>query len=145
MAKAQPVQKRENIRAKAQPVQKNENTPVPTFTRTKAITAQSLSVAKMVAGDSIFVRIEDVIQTKPDLDKKGNQKLDPDTEEPINLHIARVTNLMTGELCELVLGHIVMQSLVDYPDASYVGKKFEMLKGEKKGRTIMWTVYELAD
>jgi hypothetical protein len=121
-----------------------ENATQPEFKRAKAITAQSLSVAKMVAGDSIFVRMEEKILTKPDRDKKGNQKLDPDTEEPINLHIARVTNLHTGELCELVLGHIVMRSLADnYPDDTYVGKKFEMLKGEKKGRTNMWTVYEL--
>lgn len=117
------------------------------FTRKAAVTVPSLSVAKMIEGDSLFVRMEGEIFDKPDLDKNGKQKIDPDTDQPIFLHIARVTNLVTGELCEIVLGHIVVRAMRDYQEmnGSYIGKKFEMMKGAKKGRTNMWSVFELGD
>lgn len=115
------------------------------FKRKGAVTVPSLSVANMVEGDSLFIRIEGEIFDKPDLDKNGKQKVDADTDQPIFLHIARVTNMVTGELAEIVFGHIVVRALNDYKEAhgTYVGKSFEMLKGAKKGRTIMWSVFEI--
>jgi len=115
----------------------------PAFIRKGAVTVPSLSVAKMVEGDSVYVRFESPIFDKADVDQKSKkQKIDPDSGEAVFLHIVRCTNLLTGELCELVLGHIVYRALHEY-EGGYVGKCFELLKGEKKGRTNMWSVFEI--
>ena len=114
----------------------------PSFKRAKAITVPSLSIAKMAEGDSVYVRIESEIINKEDIDQKTKKvKIDTETGEAQVLHIARVINLLTGELCDMVLGFVAYRALYEYGD--YVGKSFEFLKGEKKGRTNMWSVFEL--
>lgn len=61
----------------------------------------------------------------------------PDREHPDRpIHIARVIDLETGELGEIVLGKVLHETMLEkYPDAGYVGKSFRIMKtgSGKKG------------
>lgn len=127
-------------------VQTAANTqPKATFKRTAAVSVASISLAKMEQGDSFFFQPIAPIYDKADTDKKGVQKVDPDTNEPQFLHILRVIDLTTGVIGEIVLGHIINKDLNaiknDEGEPAYIGQKYEMLKGEKKGRTNMWSLF----
>ena len=129
--------------AKAQTATKTETQT--TFKRTAAVSVASISLAKMEQGDSFFFQPISAIYDKADTDKKGVQKIDPDSNEPQFLHILRVVDLTTGEIGEIVLGHIINKDLRaivnDDGEPAYIAQKYEMLKGEKKGRTNMWSLF----
>lgn len=84
----------------------------------------------------IYVRIETPFETaKPTKN---------DTKEPPT--ICRVTNLETGELCQLIVPVVLKSELNEnFPDAGYVGKCFELIKhkieGDKKYST--WGITEI--
>lgn len=121
-----------------------ENLDAPKFTRGKALVVPSLSIAKMARGDSLFVEFVTAPVTKMQTTSKGETKKDPETGEPLTITTAQVIDKETGAIGDLVLSYMVMKGLstVGDPD-ELVGRSFELVKGEKKGRTIMWEVYEL--
>ena len=51
------------------------------------------------------------------------------------MRIAKVTDIMTGEVCRLV-AHSVLESTLDesYPEKSYVGRIFAITKSKAKGK-----------
>lgn len=56
-----------------------------------------------------------------------------------------VTNLETGEIQKLLLGTVLVRQLLDnYGDDSFIGKDFEIIKGEKvKGGDNEYYEYEI--
>ena len=112
------------------------------FKRGKALVVPSLSVAEMEKGDSLFVKFVTEPITKPQTTSKGEQKID-DEGNPLTITTAQVIDLKTGALGNLVLSYMVCQGIATL--GSIAGKSFELVKGAKKGRTIMWEVYELLD
>lgn len=112
-----------------------------------AISVPSISLKDLPEGESFYFKALQSIEDKPDMDKQGKQKIDPDNGAPQFLHILRVVDLTTGQLGEIVLGHIVNKDLrnIEANGDSYIDRCYMITKGEKKGRTVMWTVFEIED
>lgn len=110
-----------------------------THKRGKALVLPSYSLKKIKEGQSIFIKIDSEMVTKPMLDKKGAPEMDGDTAKTIT--IMKVTDLDTGEPGEMVCPFMVHKALLE--SGEYVGKSFEMVKGAVKGRTNEWATYEL--
>jgi len=67
-------------------------------------------------------------QGKPIKEKDGESKKEP-------AYLAPVTNLESGEQGEIILGTVLRGILdEDYPDASYVGKCFELVQKRITGK-----------
>ena len=59
-------------------------------------------------------------------------KVVDDKKEPPKM--ANVINLETGEECQIILGTVLESNLREtYPDDSYVGKQFELVKSAPEG------------
>jgi hypothetical protein len=111
------------------------------FKRGKALVVPTLSVKQMKTGDSLFVEFTEEPVTKKQLNKKGEPLIDMETGAELTITSAQVIDLTTGALGELVLGFIICKALA--PRGALVGKRFEFIKGEKSGRTNLWSVYDL--
>ena len=60
--------------------------------------------------------------------KDGEKQVEP-------MHIAEVVNLQSGEVLRLVAHQVLESTLTDgYPNASYVGKAFEIKKTKAAGK-----------
>jgi hypothetical protein len=118
----------------------------PQFARKRALVLPTLSIKGLGIGESIFVRFDTAPFTKVQLAKDGTPKLDPDTQQPLSITTAQVTNIENGALGEIVLPFMVMKGLaqVGTPE-TLVGKRFEFVKGAKVNRTTLWEVWELGD
>jgi hypothetical protein len=104
----------------------------PQFTRKQALALPSYSIKKVKVGQSLFLKMESEIHLKM-------AKNDDGTEHELPLIL--VTDLITGETGEMVLPFVVNKALsVASP---LTGRSFELIKGEKKGRTDEWSVYEI--
>lgn len=125
--------------SKANVVNNAEPKAAATHKRGKALVLPSYSLKKIQEGQSIFIRIDSEMVTKPMLDKKGAPEMDGDV--PKNITVMKVTDLDTGEQGEMVCPYLVHKALQECGE--YVGKQFEMVKGAKKGRTNEWATYEL--
>jgi hypothetical protein len=112
-----------------------------TFKRGKALVLPSYSLKKVKEGDSLFLRIENEMQTKPMFNNKTGEQDKDDDGKLKNITVVKVTDLNTGEQGEMVCPFMIHKTLESVGD--YVGKEFEMVKGAKKGRTDEWAVYEL--
>lgn len=111
-----------------------------TFKRGEVLVLPSITLAKMKTGESRFFESKGDIKTVEDVDPKTEKpKIDPETEKPMMINTLHVIDLETGEEGEIVLGFMVVKALKNVE--SLAGTKFEMVKGEKKGRTFLWTVY----
>ena len=113
-------------------------------TRKAALVLPSLSIKNMIPGDALFIKVMALIVTKEQTDDDGKPKTE--NGKPLLLHTVHVTNLQTGELCDMVLPFIVHKALLNAENDSvnsYLGKSFELVKGEKKNRTNEWQVYEI--
>ena len=114
------------------------------FVRRRALVLPTLSIKGLGIGDSINVRFDSAPVTKMQTGKGGAPKLDPDTQEPLTITTAQVTNVDNGAIGEIVLPFMVMKGLsqVGAPE-QLVGKVFEFVKGAKVNRTTLWEVWEL--
>lgn len=86
-----------------------------------------LPLLKLQIGKAVYVKITDPIFTGKEITPaKGNK----DTKEkPADL--ANVVDLETGEEMQIIVNAVVKSVLEEsYPDAGYVGKAFEIIKGE---------------
>lgn len=124
-------------KAKAQ----TQDTEPAQFQRGAALVVPSLSIADMSEGDSLFVEFVSEPRTKAQTTSKGEPKLDPETGEALTITTAQVVDLTTGAIGDLVLGYMVCKGLAGQGELH--GKRFEFVKGKKKGRTVMWEVYSL--
>lgn len=111
------------------------------FKRARAVVVPTLSIASMEEGDSLFVEFQAEPVTKVVTNTKGEAKKDPDTGEDLKITTAQVVDLTTGAIGELVLAYMVCKGLATCGELT--GKRFELVKGKKKGRTVLWEVYEL--
>ena len=112
------------------------------FKRKKSILLPTLSLKKMKEGDSRFFKAMGAIVTEKDVDQKsGNVRIDSDTKEEMTISSLHVIDLETGEEGTIVIGFLIKKALDAVKDIK--GFKFEMVKGAKVNRTILWTVYEV--
>lgn len=111
------------------------------FSRSKAVLLPVISLKEVQEGDSRFFNMMDELEIIEDADPKtGEPKRDKDGDI-IKIGQCKVTDLETGEIGVIIVGFMI-QKAFNAMD-SIKGKNFELLRGEKKGRTVMWTVYEL--
>jgi hypothetical protein len=94
-----------------------------------------------VGNEPIFVKIVQAIEKRL---KMEDEKQADGTVKPVEktIEIARVVNLETGELVEIVVGTVLLSELDGgYPDASYVDKCFRIKKSDVAGKR--YKTYEL--
>jgi len=138
---AKPAEKQKISRAPGAPEKEEVK-----YKRTRALVLPTLSIKGLGVGDSIYVRFDSAPVTKVQTGKGGAPKLDPDTQEPLTITTAQVTNIDNGAIGEIVLPFMVLKGLaqVGAPE-QLVGKKFEFVKGAKVNRTTLWEVWELGE
>lgn len=96
---------------------------------------------KVEVGKEIFIRFEQPIELR---EKMEEEKQADGTMKAVKkeIEIARVTNLETGELCEIVAGTVLMSELSEgYPNNGYVQKCFRIVKKDVPGKR--YKAYEL--
>lgn len=92
----------------------------------KVIRQVTLPTFKLTVGIPFAFRVDAPMYVGKKLKDDKDAKREPAT-------IVNVTNLDTGEVGQLVLGAVLKGNLEEqYPEASYVGKSFAILKGEKR-------------
>lgn len=111
-----------------------------TFIRKQALILATISLAKMEEGSSRFFEAKGEIVTEEQRDPKTNVvKMEDDGKTPLMISTLHVVDLESGEEGEIVIGFLVVKALEKLDNTE--GVKFEMVKGVKKGRTVLWTVY----
>ena len=101
----------------------------------------TMPTLKLMPDVPAYVKITDpIFQGKSQPAKKGETEKKP----PM---IFNVTNLETGEVCQMVAGTVVHREILDnYPKDAYVGKCFMIIKGKKKGSGDRgYFTYEIAE
>lgn len=71
-------------------------------------------------------------------------KIVDDKKEPPTM--ANVTNMATGEMGQIIVGAVLKQELTNqYPNDSYVGKTFEIVKSAPEGarKYSLWNITEV--
>jgi hypothetical protein len=88
---------------------------------------------KFVEGAPVYVKIEGAMFVGKEM-KGKNAGTEPKKKEPATL--CDVTDLTTGEACQIILHAVVKSVLTDeYPNDSYVGKGFQITKmGKAPGK-----------
>lgn len=110
-----------NTKSKAKVASNNEETEL----QFKVVRKVTLPVLKISINKPYFVKIDDKIfqGKKLDNDKKDNK-------EPAFL--VNVTDLKSGEQGQIVLNKVLKETLLEeYPDESYVGLCFQIVKKPK--------------
>jgi hypothetical protein len=105
----------------------------------KVVRNVTASLLKLVDNKPVFVRFETAAEkAKPAKTvKAGTSEV---VKEPPFL--ARVTNLETGEIQEIILGAVLLSELDDgYPEKSYVGKAFRICLHKLDGKA--YNTYDL--
>jgi hypothetical protein len=107
----------------------------------KRTSALVLPVLRLLEESSTYVKIDGAMHVGSEqrAPKKGEQQMEPATVMP-------VTDLETGEL-GMVIVNTVLQGILSekYPDDSYVGKSFEIIKHAKRDgkRYHNFSVFEI--
>jgi hypothetical protein len=94
-------------------------------------------------GQSVFIKIIAALVTKEQIDPKTN-KVIMDGDVPKTITTARVVDIDTGVSGEMVCPYMLVKGLESFK-GDYVGECFEMVKGQKKGRTNEWFVYRIQE
>ncbi len=102
------------------------------FTRKEALTLQTISIKGMKKGDSLKLKAISEIRTVSD---------PKDGEKDHVLNVINAVQLETGEEGEVVLPFVVNKCLSRIKPLT--GAMFEMVKGDKTGRAVQWSVYSL--
>lgn len=96
---------------------------------------------KVEMDTEIFVRFEQPIEKRLKMEEEKQPDGSLKSVEK-TIEIGRVTNLETGEICEIVAGTVLLSELGEaYPNAEYVGKCFRILKKKVPGKR--YNAYEL--
>ncbi len=91
---------------------------------------------KVEVDTPIFVRFEQAIEARKKIEEVEGKSVEKMIE------IARVTNLETGEICEIVAGTVLMSELAEaYAENGYIGKCFRICKKNVAGKR--YKAYEL--
>ncbi|MHB8387507.1 MAG: hypothetical protein ACYDAO_09340 [Thermoplasmataceae archaeon] len=111
--------------------------------RLEELVVPTFSIKNVLEGQSVFIKILQKLETKPQLDPKtGIVLMDGDT--PKTITVARVIDIDTGLSGEMVCPFMLVKGLENFR-GDYVGECFEMVKGQKKGRTNEWFVYRIEE
>lgn len=95
---------------------------IPQFKRARRLTLPNF---KLIENTPLRVRFESVMVV--------GKRIDGDEADRKPATIANVTNLDTGELGQIVCPRLLVSELNEtFPQDTYVGKSFEIVKGEKK-------------
>lgn len=93
------------------------------FKRVSQLTIPSL---RTKGGTTVFVYMLQPFHAKPDIDRYGNPK-HRDDGTPATITLADVVDLQDRNHCHMVVGTVLDSELNrGYPNASYVGKAFEI-------------------
>jgi hypothetical protein len=111
--------------------------------RGKALVLPSYSLKTVKPGDSLMVRVDSLIESKPDVEQStGEQKKDK-KGKPAFIHLVNVTDLDTGVVGQMVLPFIIHQAFEKLGD-DLKDKEFELVKGrEETNKATMWEIYSL--
>lgn len=94
----------------------------------------TVPLLKMVNNTPIYVKFESAVFLGKVVDDK---KAAP--------HMANCINLETGEQVQIILGTVLLGNLEEaYPDESYVGKAFELVKQAPEG-SRKYALYQIAE
>jgi hypothetical protein len=110
--------------------------------RGAALVLPSYSLKAIATGDTLAIRIDSEIETKPDIDQKtGKQKADK-KGEPAVMRLVNVTDLDSGIVGQMVLPFIIHQAFAKFPKLA--GLEFELVKGKAEAnKATMWEIYPL--
>ncbi len=102
--------------------------PVFDKTKIKVVKILTLPLLKLRAGVTIYIKVLDkMYQAKP---QKNVKDEDADKKPPM---LMSVLNLETGEIAQIIPGSVLADIFHDeYPNATYIGKGFEIAVGEQK-------------
>lgn len=109
------------------------------YKRVKALTG---AVIQFAVGVARVLRIDTPMEISTRKEKAGAKKMEPAT-------VCQVTDIETGETGTMICAKVIRSSLEEgYPNGGYVGKAFEITKGDKKksGDGFMYSpfaVYEV--
>ena len=94
------------------------------FKRTKVVT---MPLLKPVLDQPFYVKMTGEIFLGKEIKAGEGAKMEP-------AHLVNCVNLETGELCQIIVPAVLL-SIVneEYPENSYVGKSFEIVKMAKGG------------
>ena len=99
-----------------------------------------LPVLKLLEESAVYVKIDGEMHVGSEQrSQTGKETMDPATVMP-------VTNIETGELGMIIVNTVLQGILSEkYPDASYVGKAFEIIKHAKRDgkRYHNFSVFEI--
>lgn len=88
----------------------------------------TIPVLKLLPDTPVFVQVTGAIYQGKELKKGGEENLKP-------ADLMNVKDLTTGEDMQIVCGEVLKSTLRDeYPNDSYVGKAFRIIKGKKKDK-----------
>jgi len=94
----------------------------------------TMPTIKIAAGETVWVKFLDAIQTKQKQEK--NEKTGLMEEKTID--IAHIVTLNDGEEGQIVVGDVLKKNLDEnYPNAGYVGKGFQIEKKQVPGKRYM--------
>lgn len=117
----------------------------PTFKRSAPLALPSYSIKDKKQDEPFFIRVDGPIIDKQQFKKDG---VTPDTDEEGKekwIHSCMVTDLVTGEMGDMVLPFIVKKAFDEYVKhhGKIEGGTFEVCKGKLKNRTNEWSVYSI--
>lgn len=96
---------------------------IPQFRKTKLVT---VPVMKIVFETPYYVRLDSLFYLGKEIKESGKVSKKPAT-------LVNVTNMETGELGIIVCNEVLKSTIDDgYPDNSYQGKIFEIIKHQQK-------------
>ena len=100
----------------------------------KVVRKVTMPTIKVAAGDTVWIKFLDAIQTKQKQEK--NEKTGAMEEKTID--VAHIVMLDSGEEGQIVVGDVLKKNLDEnYPDAGYVGKGFQIEKKQVPGKRYM--------
>ncbi len=115
----------------------------PARKRVEELVVPTFSIKSIEEGQSIFIKIIAPLTTKEQIDAKtGKPMMDGDV--PKTITTTRVVDIDTGISGEMVCPFMLVKGLESFK-GDYVGQCFEMVKGQKKGRTNEWFVYRIEE
>lgn len=110
----------------------------PMFKVKRQVTAALLKIEN---DKTVYVRFEcEPYKAKPAATSRAPREGEAVQEPPI---IARVTNLETGELCEIILGQVLVTELADAYPEGVTGRGFQITKHKLESKR--YNTYEIAE
>jgi hypothetical protein len=105
----------------------------------------TLPLLKIEESVPVYIRVTEPIFLAKEIEgTRARKNAEGAVQQPP--HLANVTNLETGEEMQIIANEVLKSSLEDaYPDASYVGKSFEIVRKpiQKGKKYVTFTITEI--